>query len=772
MSVGLQHFNTSVLPSPLVLRFDVDLVLLGNQTTAQSCVFLDEFVSAWRRSGVNTTIVSTNGSVFVTECSSSHMTNFAVLFALPSSEPLSGSAAVALEVTTYVGCIVSMVGTILTFVTFALFRKLRTLPAVLIMNLCVAIFATNLVFLAGINQTSNAAACKAVAIILQYFLLAMFSWMLMVGVQLVRSLHGPMASSVADRSTLFWYTLIGWLSPAVYVAVCVLIDSFRAGWSFGYGDSERCWITTTGGLVAGVLVPAGVVIIVNFIVFFVAVHRLSVSVGFRKQSGSEDDMPVSLQLGIYLTLLITLGVTWILGYFALLEPVFWFAFVAIDSFQGAFIFVAFVCRRRVLQYWAAFCTRGHVQLPPSTAPSTRYTSEPPSAPRREASVQFWSAAAPETASGRPIASPKPRRSPRMLLSRHRQQPTDVLATDVMMDRLRANRAAASGAGSPTSPKTSRVLYAWCATELEPGQSVREIGDPSRDGHDVGSPDRAAARDRPGDPLPAAPSSTSRRSEVPIPDFDIAVRAGRLTHDFRDTFQIVMPTSTSSADTVVVAPSATEGAVVPQTLDTSPTMMQLVEEDGDFDVSRVDPHEWAQIARTKSGTKSAMQQALSETEPGSQEEMRVLVRRFRQRWASNSAMRVLQRVDEAQQEAAPVPPPSDPYADEAAGAARDSRDWTYFNYFAAKQVIDDALDQSQVRAAGVSDAEVADARMALERAAGVSPSAAAGDATAPAAAAAATEVPAASADADQVSIDEQTLRRLEHLATMQFDNDAE
>jgi len=58
------------------------------------------------------------------------------------------------------------------------YRKLRQNPFQKVLaNLALAILASNLIFLIGIERTENAAGCIAVAALLHYFILVSFSWM-------------------------------------------------------------------------------------------------------------------------------------------------------------------------------------------------------------------------------------------------------------------------------------------------------------------------------------------------------------------------------------------------------------------------------------------------------------------------------------------------------------------------------------------------------------------------------------------------------------------
>ena len=62
--------------------------------------------------------------------------------------------------------------------TFIYIRKLREkLPPKILISLCVSLLALLIVFLAGIEKTSNKVGCRVVAALLHYFILTTFFWM-------------------------------------------------------------------------------------------------------------------------------------------------------------------------------------------------------------------------------------------------------------------------------------------------------------------------------------------------------------------------------------------------------------------------------------------------------------------------------------------------------------------------------------------------------------------------------------------------------------------
>ena len=158
ISFTLAHSNTSI-------------------TLPRVCTFWATADGGWW-STVGCTRTATNTTH--TTCKCSHATNFALLVDTSGSS-LSSSQATAISVLTYIGCIGSIIGAAIYLVTFGVLSTLRSGPTILTMHLCAALIGANLVFLVGVDETANQAACTAVAALLYYFLLACFAWMLCLG---------------------------------------------------------------------------------------------------------------------------------------------------------------------------------------------------------------------------------------------------------------------------------------------------------------------------------------------------------------------------------------------------------------------------------------------------------------------------------------------------------------------------------------------------------------------------------------------------------------
>lgn len=173
--------------------------------------------SAWSDDGCQ--IQKTNETHTICECD--HLTNFAVLMDVHAVR-LDIAHQVALQIITYIGCIISVVCLILAILTFQLFRGLKViyiyiyncarytynkymyidqhsiamkwncfLNSILFFlqsdrttihkNLCVCLLIAEILFVCGIGQTDQRIFCGIVAGLLHFFFLCAFAWMFLEG---------------------------------------------------------------------------------------------------------------------------------------------------------------------------------------------------------------------------------------------------------------------------------------------------------------------------------------------------------------------------------------------------------------------------------------------------------------------------------------------------------------------------------------------------------------------------------------------------------------
>lgn len=176
---------------------------------------------------------------------------------------------------TYVGCTLSVLGSITMLVTYTLFKELRTFPSLLLMNLSFAILITNLFFIVGgpvIQHFPSVDFCIAVAICLHFFYIAQFIWMNLFSLQMTHSFYLAKKMVVASKrrisSTFLVYILIGWCLPLVVTVLTIALNFSGKGLVL-YGVTEEgsvgnCWINHLHSLISLFVVPLVLSLVINF----------------------------------------------------------------------------------------------------------------------------------------------------------------------------------------------------------------------------------------------------------------------------------------------------------------------------------------------------------------------------------------------------------------------------------------------------------------------------------------------------------------------------
>ena len=166
----------------------------------------------------------------------------------------------------YIGCSLSVLGTILIFLTYGLFAELRTLPSLLLMNLALAILLANLTLIIGgpiVQQFPRVDLCASSAIFLHFFFLAQFVWMTLFSIEMAHSFQQAKkmvaVSNKKKGRVLLAYLLIGWGLPLAICTVTIGLNfSGRGLVLYGVTSDGRvgiCWINHFVSLVVSFVLP-------------------------------------------------------------------------------------------------------------------------------------------------------------------------------------------------------------------------------------------------------------------------------------------------------------------------------------------------------------------------------------------------------------------------------------------------------------------------------------------------------------------------------------
>ncbi|XP_015778249.1 PREDICTED: adhesion G-protein coupled receptor D1-like isoform X1 [Acropora digitifera] len=295
------------------------------QTLDKQCSFWNISDRDWSDEGIK--LISPVNSE-LTVCETNHFTSFAVLIKHRAIE-LSHSDKLALSIITYVGCGVSTVALAITLVVFLSIESLAADRHKIHMNLVLSLLLAQVLFLAGIRETSNQVICKIIAVFMHYFYLTAFTWMLVEGLHLYLKVVQVFKT---ENVRIVYYYIFGWGFAIIPVGVTTAVKPDN------YGNSDICWLALEDGTVWAFIGPVIAIIMVNSIVLFMVIKTVVTSASSIKSS-EYDHIKAGIK-GLFVLMPI-LGVGWILGLFAVNRAtvVFEYAFAIINGFQGFLIFL-------------------------------------------------------------------------------------------------------------------------------------------------------------------------------------------------------------------------------------------------------------------------------------------------------------------------------------------------------------------------------------------------------------------------------------------------
>ncbi|XP_064618167.1 adhesion G-protein coupled receptor G6-like isoform X2 [Liolophura sinensis] len=362
LSVSIGNLTLVNLHDPVVITFTHRL---QNSSNPQ-CVFWDTLNGTWSDRGCLVR-ESVNGSHTICQCD--HLTNFALLMDVYNSGTTeSNHHAENLTLLSFIGCAISFFGLVLTIIIYCLFSKLRRdTPSKILLNLCLALACANVTFIIGIYALENPALCKAIAILMHYFLLSSMVWMSIEAFYMYLAL--VLVFRTYFRRFLLRTMLIGWGVPLVIVAITVGVNRTENYGSLA--NDKLCWLNRVAFYVT-FLAPVGIVLIGNSIIFAMVVRQIC-GLSSKKLNKSET-VSLSQQFRGVAGVFILLGLTWIFAIFAIgdASPAFQYLFTIFNSLQGLFIFIFFCLMKRDIQK-RMFCCDSQ-SFPSSSSRGTHSTN--------------------------------------------------------------------------------------------------------------------------------------------------------------------------------------------------------------------------------------------------------------------------------------------------------------------------------------------------------------------------------------------------------------
>ncbi|XP_065910282.1 uncharacterized protein [Dysidea avara] len=325
--------NGTLLSDPVKLTFEIGNLSTNGSFTPR-CAFFNFSRRMFSDDGIEQ--LGSNGSSF--QCTSSHLTSFAVLVDASGNDHSE-----ALSIVSYIGCGISIVCLIITIVLLIVLKKkiFDQIQHFIHLNLSIALLLGLITFVSGIETaTDYRASCLVVAILLHYFFLAAFSWMLCEGLLLFILLQFVFYKGLLK--TKKFYFLVGWSLPIPIIVVSAAVSHEQ------YGINDRCWISEEKGAIWAFIGPMLLIILINTFFLITTVYRVYVSRSGKIITAAEVHTreAVKALVKASIILLPILGLTWLFGILAVNEDtvVFAWIFTILNSLQGLFILFLHVFR--------------------------------------------------------------------------------------------------------------------------------------------------------------------------------------------------------------------------------------------------------------------------------------------------------------------------------------------------------------------------------------------------------------------------------------------
>ncbi|KAL1251098.1 hypothetical protein QQF64_018894 [Cirrhinus molitorella] len=304
-----------------------------------ACVYWSYSENDWIADGC-TKHESTIGSA-VCSCKNQQKANFAILMAYD----INYKYFEALHWISITGCALSVLGLSATALYQIKTRKARgASPTLLVVNICLSMMVFYLLFVFGINnpvQCKNVAKmsdqnkilkcdkhnckdrgpCTAFTALLQYFLLATFTWNTLYGINVFMLFQNSVSG------TPRWFSkvsmAVGWGLPAVIVGIS-LASTYRVEDPLGYRQEEFCWLASVDHkqrfhimkpMFWGFVLPLLIMLITNTAILLHFSYNICKT---NPKLNRSRTTPLKKKLLSSFSLAVMLGLSWLTGYILLI----------------------------------------------------------------------------------------------------------------------------------------------------------------------------------------------------------------------------------------------------------------------------------------------------------------------------------------------------------------------------------------------------------------------------------------------------------------------
>ncbi|KAL5007319.1 hypothetical protein ScPMuIL_016125 [Solemya velum] len=290
-----------------------------------------------------------------------------------NSRKISNRMVNALGIFTAVCTCLSLACLLISFITYCLFRSLRTLPGKNNMCLILSLFFAQMTFQFGAFQNEDDTICLAVGIASHYFWLATFCCMsvcclhmfLTFNIRFLSLFDKDDSSVVVKRYCLFSFGL-----PLVIVSLNYGINYAVFGSeNSGYGP-HICFLTNPYSVGFSLALPLILSTAANVIFFAFTMKNIRSSSKIRNTKIDRQ------QCVVYVKLFVLTGLTWLLQIIDSNVGISAFSFFVtfLNGCQGVFIFASYICNHRVFLLYKTMCCKTKKRETNSKSHSSEFKS--------------------------------------------------------------------------------------------------------------------------------------------------------------------------------------------------------------------------------------------------------------------------------------------------------------------------------------------------------------------------------------------------------------
>lgn len=254
----------------------------------------------------------------------------------------------------------SVVGLICHLVVYGVFPSLRNTPGKCLMCLSAMLMTSQLIFTLGLGMTYVQPLCYVIAVMLHFTSLAYFCWMSVLAFDIWNTFHtnatGVTVTNNDSSRTFLYYLLFAFGYPAVVVGVSVVFDLMDLDIRPHYAE-HVCYFGDQLGLIFFFDVPVAVTIASNTVFLVLTIRNLMVASRSTETVRAHRARQEQHRFLLYTKLAFIMGVTWVVAFIAMAtgSKEVWYIYIVLNCLQGVWIFVAFVCTRKVFQLVSERC---------------------------------------------------------------------------------------------------------------------------------------------------------------------------------------------------------------------------------------------------------------------------------------------------------------------------------------------------------------------------------------------------------------------------------